>query len=65
MDSPENDADRNGIAEGNFNNSHYPLLSVENGLPTDGVAGKRGLYKENGINGTNEEEGNIFVFILK
>ena len=62
MDSPENDTDRNGTADGNFSNSHYPLLSVENGLPTDGVDGKRGLFKVNGKGSTQEDEGMIICY---
>ena len=57
MDSPETEADQNGTAEGNFGNSNYPLLSVENGLPTDGLGGKKGLFKVNGTGTTQDDEG--------
>ena len=62
MDSPETDTDRNGINNGDFDKSHYPLLTVENSLPRDGVTGKQGFYEVNGTD-IKDEEG-IFFFLL-
>lgn len=56
MDSPETDADRNGINDGEFNNSHYPLLTVGDPMPTDGLSGKQVSYKINGRNRHITEE---------